>query len=42
MSYLTLQGARDGDVHDFYGDRQYMRSSYTGNTPRLQKLALYC
>ncbi|KGE19626.1 chlorophyllase/cutinase-like alpha/beta fold protein [Paenibacillus wynnii] len=29
ISYLTLQGARDGDVHDFYGDRQYIRSSYS-------------
>ncbi|MCL6603402.1 MAG: alpha/beta hydrolase [Paenibacillus sp.] len=29
VSYLTLQGARDGDVHDFYGDRQYIRSSYS-------------
>lgn len=40
VSYLTLQGARDGDVHDFYGDRQYMRSSYTGNTPGF-KSSLY-
>ncbi|WP_083609581.1 hypothetical protein [Paenibacillus sp. P3E] len=30
VNYLTLQGARDGDVHDFYGDRQYIRSSFTG------------
>lgn len=29
VNYLTLQGARDGDVHDFYGDRQYIRSSYS-------------
>ncbi|UQZ34517.1 alpha/beta hydrolase [Paenibacillus sp. PK3_47] len=29
VNYLTLQGARDGDVHDFYGDRQYIRASYT-------------
>lgn len=29
ISYLTLQGARDADVHDFYGDRQYIRSSYS-------------
>ncbi|HBS46308.1 MAG TPA: hypothetical protein DEA91_20930 [Paenibacillus sp.] len=28
VNYLTLQGARDGDVHDFYGDRQYIRTSY--------------
>lgn len=29
VNYLTLQGARDGDVHDFYGDRQYIRTSYS-------------
>ncbi|GLX69140.1 hypothetical protein MU1_34850 [Paenibacillus glycanilyticus] len=29
VNYLTLQGARDGDVNDFYGDRQYIRSSFT-------------
>ncbi|WP_379128074.1 alpha/beta hydrolase [Paenibacillus sp. sgz500958] len=29
VNYLTLQGARDGDVHDFYGDRQYIRNSYS-------------
>lgn len=29
INYLTLQGARDADVHDFYGDRQYIRSSYS-------------
>jgi len=29
VNYLVLQGARDGDVHDFYGDRQYIRSSYS-------------
>ncbi|NQX46710.1 alpha/beta hydrolase [Paenibacillus tritici] len=40
VNYLTLQGARDGDVHDFYGDRQYMRSSYTGNTAAF-KSSLY-
>ncbi|KHL95051.1 hypothetical protein QW71_15045 [Paenibacillus sp. IHB B 3415] len=40
VNYLTLQGARDGDVHDFYGDRQYMRASYTGSTPAF-KSSLY-
>lgn len=29
VNYLALQGARDGDVHDFYGDRQYIRSAYS-------------
>ncbi|KAA9000992.1 alpha/beta hydrolase [Paenibacillus spiritus] len=26
VSYLTLQGARDADVNDFFGDRQYIRT----------------
>lgn len=30
VSYLTLQGARDADVNDFYGDRQYIRTSVGG------------
>lgn len=29
VNYLVLQGARDGDVNDFYGDRQYIRTSLT-------------
>ncbi len=29
VSYLTLQGARDADVNNFYGDRQYGRTSFT-------------
>lgn len=29
VNYLVLQGARDGDVNDFYGDRQYIRTSFT-------------
>lgn len=28
ISYLTLQGAHDGDVHNFDGDRQYIRNFY--------------
>ncbi|WP_019913956.1 alpha/beta hydrolase family protein [Paenibacillus sp. HW567] len=40
VNYLTLQGARDGDVHDFYGDRQYIRSTYTGDTSAF-KSSLY-
>ena len=27
IDYLSLQGAQDGDVNDFYGDRQYNRAS---------------
>lgn len=29
VSYLAIQGARDADVIDFDGDRQYMRTSFT-------------
>ncbi|MFX3633649.1 MAG: alpha/beta hydrolase family protein [Candidatus Pristimantibacillus sp.] len=29
VNYLTIQGARDGDVNSFYGDRQYIRTSFT-------------
>ncbi|MGG3453081.1 alpha/beta hydrolase [Paenibacillus rhizolycopersici] len=40
VSYLTLQGARDGDVSDFDGDRQYMRTSYSSGEERF-KASLY-
>ncbi|MFD1775983.1 chlorophyllase/cutinase-like alpha/beta fold protein [Paenibacillus rhizophilus] len=40
ISYMALQGARDGDVHDFYGDRQYIRSFYSANTDSF-KTSLY-
>ncbi|WP_158282226.1 poly(ethylene terephthalate) hydrolase family protein [Salipaludibacillus keqinensis] len=26
VSYLTIHGARDGDVHNYHGDRQYSRT----------------
>ncbi|TYP73941.1 alpha/beta hydrolase [Paenibacillus methanolicus] len=29
VNYLTIQGALDGDVNDFYGDRQYGRVSFS-------------
>lgn len=29
INYLTIQGARDADVSDFYGDRQYIRTTFT-------------
>ncbi|AZK46439.1 chlorophyllase/cutinase-like alpha/beta fold protein [Paenibacillus lentus] len=29
VSYLAIQGARDADVTDFDGDRQYIRTSFT-------------
>ncbi|MDG0811656.1 alpha/beta hydrolase [Cohnella rhizosphaerae] len=28
VSYLTLQGASDADINDFFGDRQYMRATF--------------
>ncbi|WP_310831154.1 poly(ethylene terephthalate) hydrolase family protein [Paenibacillus pedocola] len=40
VNYLTLQGARDGDVHDFYGDRQYIRSSFSSGSAAF-KSSLY-
>lgn len=40
VNYLTLQGARDGDVHDFYGDRQYIRSTYPSGSSAF-KSSLY-
>lgn len=40
VSYLTLQGARDGDVSDFDGDRQYMRTSYSPGSDKF-KASLY-
>lgn len=32
VNYLTLQGARDGDVSDFDGERQYVRTSFTASS----------
>lgn len=40
VNYLTLQGARDGDVNSFYGDRQYIRTSFTPGSDYL-KASLY-
>ncbi|WP_018750976.1 alpha/beta hydrolase [Paenibacillus sanguinis] len=40
INYLTLQGARDGDVTDFDGDRQYMRTSYSTGAKQF-KASLY-
>ncbi|GIO42383.1 poly(ethylene terephthalate) hydrolase family protein [Paenibacillus apis] len=44
INYLTLQGARDGDVSDFDGERQYVRTSFTsssGDEEYYFKAALY-
>ncbi|MBA9085795.1 dienelactone hydrolase [Fontibacillus solani] len=40
VNYLTLQGARDGDVKDFDGERQYARTTFTKNTTDF-KASLY-
>ncbi|WP_059051266.1 alpha/beta hydrolase [Paenibacillus senegalimassiliensis] len=40
INYLTLQGASDGDVTDFDGDRQYMRTSYSTGAKQF-KASLY-
>lgn len=34
--YLTLQGARDADVSNFYGDQQYIRTSYSAGSERFK------
>lgn len=40
VNYLTLQGARDADVNNFYGDRQYSRTTFSKQTDKF-KAALY-
>ncbi|WP_410771783.1 chlorophyllase/cutinase-like alpha/beta fold protein [Fontibacillus sp. BL9] len=40
VSYLTLQGARDGDVNDFDGERQYARTSFSAGNSSF-KASLY-
>src|SRR5690606_31120697 len=38
--YLTIHGARDADVNSFYGERQYLRTTFTGQKDRF-KSSLY-
>lgn len=40
VNYLTLQGARDGDVNNFYGERQYSRTTFKQKSEKF-KAALY-
>ncbi|MCR2803158.1 alpha/beta hydrolase [Paenibacillus soyae] len=40
VNYLTLQGAMDGDVNNFYGERQYHRTTF-GAQSDLFKAAVY-
>ncbi|OBR63072.1 hypothetical protein A7K91_23490 [Paenibacillus oryzae] len=36
INYLTIQGAKDADVNNFYGDRQYNRVTFTGSKERFK------
>ncbi|QJD85360.1 alpha/beta hydrolase [Cohnella herbarum] len=40
VSYLTLQGAKDADLVNFYGDRQYGRATYSDESDAF-KTSLY-
>lgn len=40
INYLSLHGARDGDVHNFRGDRQYARTGFDDNSG-FMKSAVY-
>ncbi|WP_372663635.1 alpha/beta hydrolase [Cohnella sp.] len=40
ISYLTLQGAKDSDLVNFYGDRQYWRTAVSGDANAF-KASLY-
>lgn len=40
VNYLTLQGALDADVNNFYGDRQYNRVSFSSSSNKF-KAELY-
>lgn len=36
INYLTIQGAKDADVNNFYGDRQYNRVTFSGSQSRFK------
>jgi len=40
VNYLTLHGARDGDLHNFYGEEQYARTAFSDQAGRF-KAAVY-
>ncbi|RUS49080.1 alpha/beta hydrolase [Cohnella sp. AR92] len=40
VTYLTLQGSEDADVINFYGERQYQRTAFSGDTSSF-KASLY-
>ncbi|REK77385.1 alpha/beta hydrolase family protein [Paenibacillus paeoniae] len=39
-NYFTIQGAKDADVNNFYGERQYSRVAFSGESDRF-KASLY-
>lgn len=41
VNYLTLHGAQDGDVHNFRGDRQFMRTNVSSTDELLHKASVY-
>ncbi|MFC4777410.1 alpha/beta hydrolase family protein [Paenibacillus sp. GCM10023252] len=41
VNYLTLQGARDADVNNFYGERQYIRTAFSEGDGLRFKAAVY-
>lgn len=41
VHYLTLHGAHDGDVHNFRGDRQFMRTDVDSADEVLYKASVY-
>ncbi|ADH99077.1 alpha/beta hydrolase [Salisediminibacterium selenitireducens] len=41
VHYLTLHGAHDGDVHNFRGDRQFMRTNVDSAEEVLYKASVY-
>jgi len=40
INYFTIQGAKDADVNNFYGERQYSRVTFSGEADRF-KAQLY-
>lgn len=41
VNYLTMHGAHDGDVHNFRGDRQFMRTDVSSNEDMIHKASVY-
>ncbi|AOM83357.1 alpha/beta hydrolase [Salisediminibacterium beveridgei] len=41
VNYMTIHGAHDGDVHNFRGDRQFMRTDVSSNENMIHKASVY-